>query len=108
MSAATGLADRMIKNSLLKRARSIKDRRVVKIAITPKGRRVAKSVMQQRYKMIKRMFEKITPSDREKYLQILENVRKGLITWLGYKNENKISQNNKYIHIMYILDFDYY
>lgn len=79
MSAATGLADRMIKNGLLKRSRSGEDRRIVKITITSKGRRVAKSVMQHRAKMIKRMFGKISASDRKKYLKILEKVHKGLV-----------------------------
>lgn len=79
MGAATGLADRMIKNGLLKRSRSGEDRRIVKITITSKGGRVAKSVMQHRTKMIKRMFGKISASERKKYLKILEKVHKGLI-----------------------------
>ncbi len=80
MSAATGLTDRMIKNKLLKRSRSIKDRRVVKITITPRGRKVARSVMLQRYKMIKKIFGKISIEERRKYLGILKKVHKGLIT----------------------------
>ncbi|UCH12697.1 MAG: MarR family transcriptional regulator [Candidatus Omnitrophota bacterium] len=80
MSAATGLTDRMIKNKLLKRSRSIKDRRVVKMTITRRGRKVARSVMLQQYKMIKKMFGKISKEERRKYLGILKKVHKGLIT----------------------------
>ena len=64
----------------MKRSRSIKDRRVVKITITPRGRKVARSVMLQRYKMIKKMFGKISIEERRKYLGILKKVHKGLIT----------------------------
>jgi len=78
MSAATGLTDRMIKNRLLKRSRSEKDRRVVKITTTSCGRKVAKSVAQQRYKMIKKIFGKISADERKKYLDILAKVHKDL------------------------------
>ncbi len=78
MSGATGLVDRMIKNRLLKRNRSKKDRRIVEITITPQGKKVARSVMQQQYKMIKKMFGKISRDERRKYLDILEKVHKQL------------------------------
>ena len=78
MSGVTGLVDRMIKNRLLKRNRSKKDRRIVEITITPRGKKVARSVMQQQYKMIKKMFGKISRDERRKYLNILEKVHKQL------------------------------
>lgn len=78
MSGATGLVDRMIKNRLLKRNRSKKDRRIVEITITPHGKKVARSVMQQQYKMIKKMFGKISRDERRNYLNILEKVHKQL------------------------------
>jgi len=78
MSGATGLVDRMIKNRLLKRNRSKKDRRIVEITITPRGKKVARSVMQQQYKMIKKMFGKISRDERRKYLNILKKVHKQL------------------------------
>ncbi|MFH0731504.1 MAG: MarR family transcriptional regulator [Candidatus Omnitrophota bacterium] len=78
MSAATGLTDRMVKNGLLQRSHSTQDRRIVRITITSRGMKVARSVAVQRYKMIKKVFGRISVEDRRKYLQILRKVHEQL------------------------------
>jgi len=80
MSAATGLADRMIKNGLLKRSHNAKDRRTVIIALTPKGRQMAKSFLSVHRRMIRKVFQKISAQDRRKYLEIVRKVHKNLMT----------------------------
>ena len=78
MSAATGLSDRMIKNKLVKRHRGVKDRRIVWITITARGKRVDKSIKRFKYNLIKRLFKKISKDERRKYLDIIGKVRDGI------------------------------
>lgn len=78
MSATTGLADRMIKNGLLKRSHNTRDRRIVTIALTPKGRQMAKSFVLIHRRMVRKIFEKISVSDRKKYLEIVRKIHKNL------------------------------
>lgn len=80
MSGATGLTDRMIKNKYLTRMRDRKDRRIVKVRITPKGRKVARFIMRHRVNMIENMFVKLSNADRKSYLEILQKVHKNLST----------------------------
>ena len=74
MSAATGLVDRMIKNNFLKRKRSAKDRRIVRIALTPKGKKISRRIMQEQFKLVKQLFGKLTNAERETYLKIIEKI----------------------------------
>ena len=78
MSAATGLTDRMIKNKMLKRSRGVEDRRIVWIALTPQGKKVAESVRRYKYNIIKRLFKDLSKTDREKYLDIIKKIHKSI------------------------------
>lgn len=78
MSAATGLVERMIKNKYLKRSHDLKDRRIVHITITARGKKVAKSFLQMHFKMIKRMFGNVSKKDRIAYLNIVSKIHKSI------------------------------
>ena len=72
--AATGLINRLIVQKLVKRQDDLKDRRIVRVAITPKGRQIIKSIWEQKRRTILQAFGQITPSDRAQYIAILEQV----------------------------------
>ena len=72
--AATGLINRLILQRLVRREEDAKDRRMVRIAITAKGRRVLENIWDQKRRMIVEVFGQISPSDRAQYLAILERV----------------------------------
>ena len=72
--AATGLADRLIAQGLVARQGDRADRRVVRIRLTPKGRRVLDNIWGQKRRMIQQVFGQISPSDRTQYLSTLERV----------------------------------
>ena len=73
-SAATGLIDRMIKLNLVTRLRGEKDRRIVKVDITGKGKNTIAGIIEQRRRMIADTFGKLSKKEREKYLEIMEKV----------------------------------
>jgi len=72
--AATGLADRLIAQGLVSRQGDRSDRRVVRINLTPKGRRVLDNIWNQKRRMIQEVFGQLSPADRTQYLATLERV----------------------------------
>jgi len=73
-SAATGIVDRMVRSGLLKRALNPKDRRVVNIQLTPKGKRSIGTIFKQREKMMIDVFKHFNCKERETYLNIVKKV----------------------------------
>jgi len=73
-SAATGLADRMVKMHMIKRVADVKDRRIINIEITAKGKKAIEDVQQNRHKMIMNMFSKLEPIERKRYLDTLKKL----------------------------------
>ncbi|MBI4598526.1 MAG: winged helix-turn-helix transcriptional regulator [Candidatus Omnitrophica bacterium] len=72
--AATGLINRLISQQLVRREADARDRRIVLVAITAKGRRALTNIWDQKQRMIVDIFGQISPSDRAHYLAILERV----------------------------------
>ncbi len=78
LSSVTGMVDRLVKQGLAERRRTEKDRRVVFVDITAKGRKVLTEIMVQRRKMTLELFESLTAEERLVYLCILEKLVKKL------------------------------
>ena len=72
--AATGLVDRLIAQGLVSRQGDRTDRRVVRINLTPKGRRVLDNIWNQKRRMLQEVFGRLSPADRSQYLATLERV----------------------------------
>lgn len=72
--AATGLVDRLIAQGLVSRQGDREDRRVVRVNLTPKGRRVLDNIWSQKRRMLQQVFGRISPADRAQYLGTLERV----------------------------------
>src|SRR3989338_1342089 len=72
--AATGLIDRLIAQKLVERLLSAKDRRVVKVRLTAKGRQAVSSVLERRRQNLVKIFAHISASDRRQYVRTLEQV----------------------------------
>ena len=73
-SSMTGLVDRLAKQGLVERRRTEKDRRVVFVNISGKGRKVLCEIFDQRRKMIMSLFGNLTARERFEYLYILEKL----------------------------------
>jgi len=78
LSSVTGLVDRLVKQGLAARRRTEKDRRIVFVEITGKGRKVLKEILDQRRKTTLSLFESLTSEERSIYLGILEKLVKKL------------------------------
>jgi DNA-binding MarR family transcriptional regulator len=78
LSSVTGMVDRLVKQGLAGRRRTEKDRRLVFVDITARGRRVLNDILGQRRKTALRLFESLTAEERMIYLSILEKLVKKL------------------------------
>ncbi len=74
-SSTTVLVDRLIKQGMLKRGRDEKDRRLVWVSVTPKGRKVLGQIMREKRQSVKRIFGILAEEERRQYLDILRKVK---------------------------------
>lgn len=72
--AMTGMVDRLIAQGLVRREGDAKDRRIVRISMTPKGQKTIAHIWNQKRKMITEVFGQIAPSDRTQYLATVHKV----------------------------------
>lgn len=73
-AAATGIVNRLVKNGYAARNYDAKDRRIIRMKLTPLGNGLVKKVNRQRRKMIVNIFARISCEEREKYLEILTHI----------------------------------
>ena len=78
LSSVTGLVDRLVKQGLAERRRTEKDRRLVFVDISAKGRKILKEILDQRRGTTLNLFESLSAEERSTYLCILEKLVKKL------------------------------
>lgn len=74
-AAATSLVDHLVKQKLVERRRSVKDRRVVRVSLTPRGREVLDGVKDEMYRLILSVMEKLAPRERRTWVELYEKIR---------------------------------
>ena len=78
MSAVTGIVDKMVDLGLVKRERSSKDRRVVRISLLKKGEDTARRVSAERKSVVNDIFSVLTEQEKREYLKLLRKVSDSL------------------------------
>ena len=73
-AAATGIVDRLVKSSYAVRVYDTRDRRIIKIRLSPKGRELVFRINKQKKHNIIEIFGKIPSEDRDSFLKILMRV----------------------------------
>ncbi len=76
--SATALINRLIGQGLVVRLSDARDRRMVKIVLSPRGKKLVKSIKRQKYQTLRRVFGRISNADRQEYLRILKEVIRSL------------------------------
>jgi len=74
LPAATGLVSRLVKMSFVKRCYDSKDRRIINIALTDKGKQVVGQIKDKRKELVTDLFGKLSEDERQKYLSILQKL----------------------------------
>ena len=73
-STATGMIDRLVNHGLANRVRGEADRRTVLVAVTAKGRKVLREVYAQKKEGIIQVFKRLSPQERQQYLDIIQKL----------------------------------
>lgn len=74
-AAATGIINRLVNSGYVLRVLDEKDRRVIKVKITPKGLLLMKKLALDRRKTVIHLFSKVSEQDRRDYLRILTRIK---------------------------------
>jgi DNA-binding MarR family transcriptional regulator len=74
MSAATAIIDKMIEHNLVKRERSLEDRRVVRVGLLKIGTDLAKKIDKERMEAFVDMFADFSGAEKEEYSRLLKKV----------------------------------
>lgn len=74
--AATLMIDGLVKAKLLARVLDPKDRRSVRVMITPKGKQLLERGMAKKIREMKRTFSILTPAERSQFIAIISKIIK--------------------------------
>jgi len=74
-AAMTGIVDRLVRNGYVRRLDDSRDRRIIRVELTLKGRELLHRVKEQRRRLVIRIFGKLSEKDRQDYLRILKQIR---------------------------------
>jgi DNA-binding MarR family transcriptional regulator len=74
--AATLLIDSLVKAKLLARVLDPKDRRSVRVSVTPKGKQLLERGMVKKVNEIKKVFGSLTPAERTHFVAVLKKIIK--------------------------------
>jgi DNA-binding MarR family transcriptional regulator len=75
VSHITGVSDKLVEKELINRERSTKDRRIVYLSITNKGKKFAEEMGEIVYKSYKDKFEDFTDNEMESFIHLLEKIK---------------------------------
>jgi DNA-binding MarR family transcriptional regulator len=75
-STVTGIIDRMERESLVVRARSTEDRRVVKIRLTEKGSKIARAIAVEPMEIFRGALDSLSAGETRELLKILTKIAK--------------------------------
>jgi len=71
-ATVTGLTDRLVRQELIQRQDDPEDRRVVRVALTPEGRRVLGEIETASRAYLRAIFDELGPDAVERLIQVFE------------------------------------
>src|SRR5262245_52413967 len=78
-SAVSVLLERLVKMGMMRRRHDERDRRLVWMSLTPKGKKVTEQILSQKRESFKAIFGPLTDRERGQYLSVLRKVRGNLL-----------------------------
>ncbi|HEX9020838.1 MAG TPA: MarR family transcriptional regulator [Nitrospirota bacterium] len=78
LSTVTRIADRLERKGLIVRSRSDRDRRIVVVTPSGKGKKLHDAARQDQLAMAHRMLELLSPDEREAFLALVAKLARGL------------------------------
>jgi DNA-binding MarR family transcriptional regulator len=79
-STVTGIIDRMEREGLVQRVRSVEDRRVIRIHLTEKGEKLARSIPVEPMEVLRGALAGLAPAETKEFLRIMTKIAKRIRT----------------------------
>jgi len=73
-STLTRIVDKLVKKNLIVRKPDLEDRRVVRVAMSRKGRAIGEKFKQERKEKVKSILKQMMPEERNTFLNLLETI----------------------------------
>lgn len=74
-AAMTGVVNRLVREVYASRSHNPKDRRIIGIKLTSKGKRLVEKIIRKRRHMIVELFGQVRANEREIYLKVLMRIK---------------------------------
>ena len=74
LPAMSGIVNRLFNLKLVKRIYPVKDRRIIKIDITPRAKNLVKTIYAQRREAFEKVFGQLSGQDRAQYLHVVNKM----------------------------------
>ncbi|NQS89827.1 MarR family transcriptional regulator [Patescibacteria group bacterium] len=74
LSTLTRIVDKLVKKNLIVRKPDLKDRRVVRVAMSRKGRAIGEKFKQEHKEKVKSILKQMMPEERNTFLNLLETI----------------------------------
>jgi len=75
LPAATGLIGRLHKIGMVKREYDDSDRRIIRVRLTPKGKKAIEASRELKLRSMQRAFSGLTEKERQDYLNVLKKIK---------------------------------
>lgn len=74
LSTLTRIVDKLVKKNLIVRKPDLEDRRVVRVAMSRKGRAIGEKFKQEHKEKVKSILKQMMPEERNTFLNLLETI----------------------------------
>jgi len=84
-ASITFIIDRMEKEGLVSRVRDLKDRRSLRVVLTPKGKNLLKITEEQKYKLSKEIMRVLSDEELSAFIDSIEKIQEKTYEYRGVK-----------------------
>lgn len=74
LSTLTRIVDKLVKKNLIVRKPDLEDRRIVRVAMSRKGRAIGEKFKQEHKEKVKSILKQMMPEERNTFLNLLETI----------------------------------
>ena len=74
MSSITGIVDKLETKKVVRRSRSIEDRRIVQVVLTEEGNKVFQTAMEGHLEMVRTHLNALSPQEQDVFLALFQKI----------------------------------
>lgn len=83
VSTMTGIIDKLESKSFVKRERNDEDRRIVRVLLTPKGRKIYQLFVENYLELSRRMLQSLNTDEQKLYMELTTKIAQGAAQYIA-------------------------